>query len=84
MIYQIHSQHGYHMAVNKLEADANEKRGWRTVTEAEFYDRRPKLSPEIAAEVLSLEERYERKHGKKPHHKMKRETIEAALNDDRE
>mgnify|MGYP006330545029 CR=1 FL=1 len=84
MIYQIHPEHGYHMAINKLEADANEKRGWKTVTEAQFYDRRPKLAPEIAAEVNDIEARYEKKFGKKPHHKMKRETIEAALNDDRE
>ena len=84
MIYQIHPEHGYHMATNKMEADANDKLGWRTVTEAEFYDRRPKLAPEVAAVVDDLEEQYEKKFGKKPHHKMKRETIEAALNDDRE
>lgn len=84
MIYQIHPQHGYHMAVTKTEADSNEKAGWKTVTEAEFYDRKPKLSSEVSAEVDDLEARYEQKHGKKPHHRMKRETIEAALDGDGE
>lgn len=37
MIYQIHPLHGRHMAQNHLESAANEKSGWKTVTEAEFY-----------------------------------------------
>jgi hypothetical protein len=78
MIYQIHNQHGYHMAFNKAEAESNEKRGWRTVSEAEFYNRG---KAEIKELVDDLEERYEKKHGKRPHHRMKRESIEAALKD---
>ena len=81
MIYQIHSEHGYHIAITRPEAESNEKRGWRTVTEAEFYDRGKKKA-ELAGQVESIEEQYERKTGKKPHHRMKRESIEAALNDD--
>lgn len=77
MIYQVHEKHGHHMAFNKLEADANEKRGWRTVSEAEFYKRDEKKK--IEAIVDDLEERYEKKYGKRPHHRMKRESIEAAL-----
>lgn len=80
MIYQIHEKHGYHMAQSKQEADANEKRGWRTVSEAEFYDR-GKSREIVADQVASIEEQYERKYGKRPHHRMKRENIEQALLD---
>jgi len=79
MIYQVHEKHGHHMAFSKAEAEANEKRGWRTVSEAEFYKRDEKQ--EIAAIVDDLEYRYEKKYGKRPHHRMKRESIEAALKD---
>lgn len=37
MIYQMHPDHGRHIAYNGLEADANRKSGWKDVTEAEFY-----------------------------------------------
>ena len=102
MIYQINPKHGYHMATTKQEADSNEKHGWRTVTEKEFWDRPKKTAPapqplrtpvvfginlrdtEFAAKEAELaetpEETYVRKFGKKPHHRMKPETIEAAIN----
>ena len=37
MIYQMHKDHGRHMPITVLEAQANEKNGWRTVTREEFY-----------------------------------------------
>lgn len=37
MIYQVHPEHGRHFAQSLIEAEANEKNGWRTVTEDEFY-----------------------------------------------
>ena len=39
MIYQIHPDHGWHIAYGTTEADYNNKHGWKTVTEAQFYDR---------------------------------------------
>ena len=44
MIYQINPKHGYHMANTKQEAEYNEKHGWRTVTEKEFWDRPKKTN----------------------------------------
>ena len=37
IIYQVHPDHGRHMANSLMEAKANEKNGWKTVEEAEFY-----------------------------------------------
>jgi hypothetical protein len=43
MIYQVHDEHGKHFAMSTQEAEANEKSGWRSVSEAEFYGK--KLQP---------------------------------------
>lgn len=48
MIYQIHPDHGWHIAYGSGEADHNIKHGWKTVTEAQFYDR-PKKQTGSAA-----------------------------------
>lgn len=37
MIFQIHKDHGKHVAYSPQEAEANEKNGWKTVSEEEFY-----------------------------------------------
>lgn len=42
IIYQIHKEHGKHMANTLMEAELNEKNGWKTVTETEFYGDIPK------------------------------------------
>lgn len=42
MIYQVHPQHGHHYAMTPQEARENEKNGWKTVTEKEFYSRTKK------------------------------------------
>lgn len=90
MIYQIHKVHGRHMAANHLESVSNEKSGWVTVTEKEFYARSEKPA-EVKQEPAKIEsspetdERdqlaalYESKLGKKPHHRMSIESIKAAI-----
>lgn len=63
MIYQKHPVHGYHIAYSKLESDANEKVGWKTVTESEFYDR-----PELKAKLKTdTREKLSLKNVKKPY-----------------
>ena len=92
MIFQIHKHHGWHMCNNNLEAEANIKAGWVTVTEKEFYDRPKKVSMEKAIPTAPVEEfisndiadQYEAKFGKRPHHRMNIDTIEAALRADSE
>lgn len=52
MIYQVHPDHGKHFAQNMLEAKQNEKNGWKTVTEEEFYsDCYPAQKPEKKKKV---------------------------------
>lgn len=86
IIYQIHPQHGRHMALTNLEADANIKSGWKTVSEEEFYDV-PRGTPENINEDNDgddipravLEELYVAKFGKKPPANAKDATIKAKL-----
>lgn len=91
IIYQIHPLHGYHFAYSPLEADSNNKRGWRTVTKEEFFNRPKKpdagiTSPEndqkAAHDREMLSQRYEEKFGKKPHGRMKTESIRSELGDE--
>lgn len=37
MIYQMHEQHGRHIAYTTLEAEDNRKNGWKDVKKEEFY-----------------------------------------------
>ena len=67
MIFQIHPEHGKHIAYSAGEEEANKANGWKTVSEEEFYGRDP-----IA--------QYTEKFGKPPHHRMKMETILEKLN----
>ena len=87
MIYQVHAEHGHHMPINAIEAQANEKNGWKTVSEEEFYN-----IEVIEGEAVEIDENelsphdklslaYEIKFGKKPHHMMKDETIQAKLDE---
>lgn len=75
MIYQIHELNGRHIAYSPQEAFHNEKNGWKTVSEDEFYGNSNDNSDLIQA--------YVDKFGKKPHHKMKPETIQEKLDADR-
>lgn len=90
MIYQINPKHGYHIAYDQHEAIRNEKNGWKTVTKEEFYaDEAKGTTGEVERIVEVIEEKaeeeltkqYEAKFGKKPHHRLKRESIEKALKD---
>jgi len=82
MIYQIHPEHGKHIAYGTVEADANIKNGWKTVTEDEFNGKpkeEKKTNPLSDRELLEIA--YIAKFNKKPHHKMKDETIQEKLDE---
>jgi hypothetical protein len=49
MIYQIHPNHGHHIAYSPKEAEHNNKHGWVTVTEDLF------MKPNIAETLETLE-----------------------------
>lgn len=80
MIFQIHEIHGKHVAYGTVEADANIERGWKTVSKDEFYGKKEE-SIEFTMSHGDLVDLYELKFGKKPHHKMKDETIQAKLDE---
>lgn len=98
MIFQIHEKHGKHIAYSPNEAQSNEKNGWRTVSKEEFYgvpslnEIMEVVSEKIDTEALekdkesheALKQRFEKTFGKKPHHRMKPETIIEKLNADSE
>ena len=70
MIELHHQQHGIKHAYSEAEAQADEKQGWL----------RAGGNPAVADDTREvLAEAYRQKHGKAPHHKMKLETIKAAL-----
>ncbi len=76
MIYQVHKNHGRHIAYSEAEAKTNRENGWSDVAEVEFYPRKMAV---IADDLGELTKAYKEKFGKNPHHKMKAETIKAAL-----
>lgn len=86
MIFQMHKFHGRHFAATEVEAQVNRKNGWRDVTEEEFYaSNKPKKEPapkvasaDVPRETLISD--YTSLFGKPPHHKMKDDTIQAAIN----
>lgn len=49
MIFQTHPLHGKHIAYNTAEAEYNNKQGWETVTEDNFYGKVSKA--EIPANI---------------------------------
>ncbi len=71
-----HEAHGTHIAYSETEAIECEKTGWK---------RDPDLSRQLMGEPAidkSMADKYREKFGKAPHHLMKKETIEKALNGD--
>ena len=66
MQYMTHTKHGRMPVYNPTEIKVNQKHGWV-------------LEIKNVVETKSLEELYFAKFGKKPHHRMKPETIKAAL-----
>ena len=83
MIFQLHPNHGRHIAYHSLEAHSNEEQGWKTVSEEEFYGKKeiikePKEIPGLSR--ADLDELYVAKFGKKPHHRKSDATIMDELN----
>lgn len=59
MIYQMHKDHGRHMAETPQEAELNRKNGWKDVTREEFYadiSKKPSVSVVSTAEEGGLSE----------------------------
>lgn len=81
MIYQVHEKHGQHIAYTDTEAKENEKNGWKTVSEKEFYGEPVTPEPPEAPEPTRAElvEMYMLKFGKAPHANMKDQTIRDKL-----
>jgi len=87
-IYQLHPNHGRHIAYNQLEEKGNIENGWATVTKEEFYSgilSKPKPKEENKEEYKlshdELVELYVLKFGKKPHHKLSAENIQKKLDE---
>lgn len=86
MIYQMHDDHGRHMATTPQEAKENEKLGWKTVTKDKFYEEITKrLNGGKATDAVDdesradLVEQYVSKFGEQPHHRKSNATIQAEL-----
>lgn len=76
-IWLRHPIHGVKCASAEEEAKADRLNGW---VDCPPYGRG--IVPPVEAKVATVKtpaERYEEKFGKPPHHRMKAETIEAAL-----
>lgn len=83
MIYQIHQNHGRHMAATPQEAEYNNEHGWKTITEAEFFGQKPvsqkKTDTVDDEERAELIKRYVAKFGERPHHRSGNAKILADL-----
>jgi len=86
MIYQLHHEHGKHIAYGTVEADANIENGWKTVTEEQFNcgqlkekAKKESETPEFSRD--DLVELHVLKFGKKPHHKLSAAKIKAKLDE---
>lgn len=82
----MNEHHGRHIAYDHNEAKRNIENGWTNVTKEEFYGKNKPEPAEINADgELSEHQKliiaYEMKFGKKPHHAMKDETIQAKLDE---
>jgi len=74
-IHLTHPKHGSKIAYLEAEAENDEKHGW---VRGEI--KKPEVKKEVEEEIeTGLVEQYEEKFGKKPHHRMNKSTIEAAL-----
>lgn len=78
MIYLTHPQHGAKYAYLEAEAQADETNGWVRSGEpaADFADVSTAPAVFVRPDFAAL---YTEKFGKPPHHRMKPETIKAAL-----
>ncbi len=80
-LYMKHPHHGRMPVYNQAEITSNQKNGW-VLEPAETVKVAPVRTAESKEDSGELEAKYEEKFGKKPHHRMKPESIEAALNED--
>lgn len=87
--YMKHQLHGRMPVYNHAEIEANRKNGWELETGIQA-ESKPPVKAEVVAKTFEATEeandpspelisKYEEKFGKKPHHRMKPESIEAAL-----
>jgi hypothetical protein len=87
MIYQMHPNHGRHMPSSLQEAESNEKHGWKTVTEEEFYREANAMKAGNKTDSVDDDERvelitrYVEKFSERPHHRCSNATIKAKLDD---
>ena len=79
MIYQMHKNHGRHISYTVQEAQANRNNGWRDVEEKEFYEIPARRMSVVSDDHGGLVKAYTEKFGKPPHHRMKDQSIKAAL-----
>ena len=71
--YMSHPKHGRMPVYSQTEIDYNAKNGWV------LDEEKPVLQVAYPVSRETMIEQYEAKFGKKPHHRMKQETIENAL-----
>jgi len=81
MIYQMHPEHGRHIAYSPQEAETNHKNGWKTVTKEKYY-------AGIISDALiddeqrnQLIEEYTEKYGKAPRKNISTDKLRAALDE---
>lgn len=77
------------MPISSMEAEANKKNDWKTVSKAEFYGvKKAPYTEEVMDDVNDpevprsvLDALYKETFGENPHHRMKDSTIKEKLND---
>lgn len=80
LIFLTHPVHGAKHALSESEALADEKNGWVRTTQEVIVGLAVDAAPITLSEDLTeLHNAYEAKFGKRPHHRMIKSTIEAAL-----
>ena len=53
-IYQIHKEHGRHIAETSIEAKANIAEGWKTITEKAYCDGIEKEIKDKTAKIIQM------------------------------
>jgi len=74
VIYLKHPKHGSKVAICDAEAEYDEKNGW-----VRYNPDTPSAPVEAAPEIEELREKWETKHGSKPHHRKTAETLRKEL-----
>lgn len=76
MIRMSHPKHGFHVVYNNSAVAEHEKLGWSVHVEPQ-----PIVAEEEGGTIDGVKADYFAKFGKKPHHLMKLENIQKALDD---